>query len=276
MLLGCSLTTQQRSTKGTPVNRFLDREPFLLTLDSRTNETSIDRFVLNTITRFGGIRRGITISNEAAKNLNRLSNGLWKDAEKWFEHLKEQRSREPQTADKNLEREAAHWADEEFAGLGPKQSRNLWQWLGLTRFEIPLDGRVTKWVNVNKNLTLKIETKRLGRLSYYESVLDQLQAICQRAGVLPCELDAAAFDYEDLGQGNGVNRIKTTEPGFVNTLGQVTIRNTGNLGTDHNQYVYQLACSHCGAVYGANGSDIHERKCPFCQGGRPGLRLGAA
>jgi hypothetical protein len=261
VLLGCLLTTQQRSTKGTPVNRFVDRKPFLLALDSCNNEASIDQFVLDTITRFGGIRRGITISNEAAKNWSRLNSGLWKDAEVWFEKLKQQRSREPRIEDKILERQAARWADEEFAGLGPKQSRNLWQWLGLTRFEIPLDGRVTKWVN--QNLTLKIEPKRLNRLSYYESALDHLQAVCDKARVLPCELDAAAFDYEDLGQGNVMNRAQTTKPGFVNTLGQVTIRNTGNPGTDHNQYVYQLGCSRCGAVYGANGSDIHERKCPL-------------
>ena len=128
----------------------------------------------------------------------------------------------------------------DFAGLGPKQSRNLWQWLGMTRYEIPLDSRVTNWVNTN--LTGKIEPKRLNDLRYYESVLDYLQGICHKADVLPCELDAAAFDYEDLGFGS-TKEPTTTEPGFVNLNGQVTIRNTGLPGTDHNQYVYQIACS---------------------------------
>jgi hypothetical protein len=65
----------------------------------------------------------------------------------------------------------------------------------------------------------------------------------------------------------------TTIPGYVNPHSQVTIRNTQLAGTDHLQYVYQLACSKCGHNYGANGSDIHERKCPKCQGGNPGLEL---
>jgi predicted Zn-ribbon and HTH transcriptional regulator len=43
--------------------------------------------------------------------------------------------------------------------------------------------------------------------------------------------------------------------------------------TDHNQFVYQLACSKCGHNYGANGSDIHSRRCPKCDGGLPGLPL---
>ncbi len=65
----------------------------------------------------------------------------------------------------------------------------------------------------------------------------------------------------------------TTKVGFVNLNGQVTIRNTDQPGDDHLQYTYQLGCSHCGHNYGANGSDIFERKCPKCQDGKPGLAL---
>lgn len=268
VLLGCLLTTQQRSTKGSPVNRFLDQGTFPLGLDVCRSEALVRRFVLDAIKKFGGIRRGVTISSQAAKNWKRLEGGLWKEAEEWFELLKKQRSREPQSEDRTPERKAAHWADTSFAGLGPKQSRNLWQWLGLARYEIPLDSRVTAWLNAN--LANKIEPKRLNQLNYYESVLNYVQAVCDKAKVLPCELDAAAFDFEDVGFADTKVR-STTEPGFVNANGQITVRNTGTPGTDHYQYVYQLACSGCGHVYGANGSDIHERKCPNCQGGRTGL-----
>ena len=57
----------------------------------------------------------------------------------------------------------------------------------------------------------------------------------------------------------------TTQIGYVNRNGQVTIRNTQQAGSD------QLACSKCGYSYGSNGSDIFDRKCPECQGGRHGL-----
>ena len=67
----------------------------------------------------------------------------------------------------------------------------------------------------------------------------------------------------------------TTEVGFVSKHGQVVIRNTGLAGNEAHQKVYQLGCSHCGHVYGANGTDIHERKCPKCGGGVPGLAYGA-
>jgi hypothetical protein len=68
-------------------------------------------------------------------------------------------------------------------------------------------------------------------------------------------------------------RVDTTAVGFRNKNGQLVVRNTGKPGTDHLQYIYQLACSKCGHNYGANGSDIHERKCPACQSGGPGFIL---
>ena len=54
-------------------------------------------------------------------------------------------------------------------------------------------------------------------------------------------------------------------PGFKNRNEQTVIRNTGKAGTDYLQYVYEMKCQVCGHHYGANGSDIHLRKCPSCQ-----------
>ncbi len=99
--------------------------------------------------------------------------------------------------------------------------------------------------------------------------------------------EAAAFEGWILGVTNGAPVSKparparkpkgksraTTTPDYRNRNGQIVIRATGHPSTDHNQQVYQMACEHCGLNYGANGSDIHGRKCPACAGGRPGLVL---
>lgn len=61
----------------------------------------------------------------------------------------------------------------------------------------------------------------------------------------------------------------TTRTGYTNKNGQ---RNEGCLGvpgTDHNQKLYQMVCVKCATRYNANGSDIHLRRCPSCQGGAP-------
>jgi len=64
----------------------------------------------------------------------------------------------------------------------------------------------------------------------------------------------------------------TTRIGYINTHGQKNLGRTEpqRAGTDHCQYVYILQCSKCGHKYGSNGSDIFQRKCPSCQGGRTG------
>ena len=65
--------------------------------------------------------------------------------------------------------------------------------------------------------------------------------------------------------------MKTTDVGYVNRNQQKVVRATGLAGNDHMQYIYVLRCGHCSNEYGANGSDIFQRKCPRCQGGAPGL-----
>ena len=57
---------------------------------------------------------------------------------------------------------------------------------------------------------------------------------------------------------------RTTDLGYINRNNQKVIRNTGLQGTDHYQVVYELECLDCGERHGANGSDIHQRRCPHC------------
>jgi hypothetical protein len=64
----------------------------------------------------------------------------------------------------------------------------------------------------------------------------------------------------------------TVEIGYLNRHGQQCCGHCGVPGTDHSQYAYKTECTICGYVYGANGSDMHERRCPECQGGAPGIR----
>ena len=63
----------------------------------------------------------------------------------------------------------------------------------------------------------------------------------------------------------------TTEIGFINRNRQKNHGTRGRAGNDHLQVSYKLECLNCGHCYGANGTDIHLRKCPACQGGAPGL-----
>lgn len=62
-----------------------------------------------------------------------------------------------------------------------------------------------------------------------------------------------------------------TQIGRVNDNGQKNHGTRGRSGNDHLQVAYKLECLRCGHCYGANGSDIFQRRCPACQGGKPGI-----
>ncbi len=68
----------------------------------------------------------------------------------------------------------------------------------------------------------------------------------------------------------------TTASGYRNRNGQVVVRRTELPGNDHLQRIYVLRCEKCSAQYGANGCDIHLRRCPHCDAGQPGLDFGHA
>lgn len=63
--------------------------------------------------------------------------------------------------------------------------------------------------------------------------------------------------------------LKSTDAGYVNKNNQKNIGRTDEPGTDNGQWFYEMECLNCGHKYKANGSDIWQRKCPNCQGGKP-------
>ncbi len=62
---------------------------------------------------------------------------------------------------------------------------------------------------------------------------------------------------------------ETTRVGYVNPHNQRCAGHRGAAGTGHLARAYKLEClvPGCGNIYGANGTDIFERRCPKCQGG---------
>ncbi len=61
--------------------------------------------------------------------------------------------------------------------------------------------------------------------------------------------------------------MSTTE--YINKNDQKNLGKTNNPGMDNNQWFYKMQCLKCSKKYFANGTDIWQRKCPRCQGGRP-------
>jgi hypothetical protein len=189
VMISCLLTTQQRSGPGSSVTRFISTSPFPLRHEVCQGNADLDSFVTKVLSEFGGLRRSTTIGREAKANLNYLENGGWLPTSEALEKVRLLQS--PQT-----ERHAARFVDENFKGFGPKQSRNLLQGLGLSRFEVPIDSRITKWLN-EFEFPVTLTANALADRNYFEFVSDGFQRLAEACGIAPCVLDAAIFSSFD-------------------------------------------------------------------------------
>ncbi len=192
-LVSALLTTQQRSGPESAVNRFISATPFPLRLADCRTSGDAELMVLDAIRQCGGIRRGPTIAKDLTCNLQHLEHGGWLSVLPLLREL------EASSCVAKERTAAAHLSDN-LRGIGPKQSRNVLQMLGLTKYEIPLDSRVVKWLNSEVAFPIKLNATLLAEEAFYRFVSDAFQTLCREIDVLPCLMDAAIFASFDKQQ----------------------------------------------------------------------------
>ena len=195
-MLICLLTSQQRSGPETVIGKFFQLENFLVTYNSMKNETNKETFI-----------RNILVKNNLTRYINRISsffdyNVRYFDENAWI--ILEELQWLNEHEGKQNERHLADKLDDDLQGFGPKQSRNFLQSLGLTKYEIPIDSRIIRWLQ-EFGFPIPLSSSALGDKKYYHFVLDRIQDLCQHSGVYPCMLDAAIFSSYDEGKWNEFN-----------------------------------------------------------------------
>jgi len=188
-MVSCLLTTQQRSGPESAVTRFISTTPFPLNYEICLKQHNLGKFAETSITEFGGIRRGPTIGDEIQHNFQWLENDGWNTISKIVETLAHGQTAETEMA-------AAEKIAEHLKGFGPKQARNLLQALGLTKYEIPIDSRITKWMN-NIGFPIELSATALSDKNYYSFISEGFRKLCDASDIYPCMLDAAIFSSFD-------------------------------------------------------------------------------
>jgi hypothetical protein len=183
------LTSVQRSGPRSHVARFIRTTPFPLAYGKLRGRNELESLISHALRESRGIRFSERISRDLAGNFRRLEGGEWEEALKQCNRL-------TSPVPRSIEQEAANYI-RTFNGFGPKQSRNLLQGLGLTRYEIPIDSRITDWLN-KLGFPVRLSAEALADPNYYEFVSDGIQALCVGCDVYPCVLDAAIFGSYDI------------------------------------------------------------------------------
>jgi thermostable 8-oxoguanine DNA glycosylase len=194
-MVACLLTTQQRSGPNSKISKFLITNPFPLNYNSCKESENLQNDTYEILTKFGGIRRTNRISEEIKYNFNWLEIGGWTKVIEISDKLTDARKNRPNLENIKIERTACLLV-QNLKGIGPKQSRNLWQALGLTRYEIPIDSRIIKWLNKN-GFPFTLSASGLSDENYYQLLMDGIQERCLKSDIFPCVLDGAIFSSYD-------------------------------------------------------------------------------
>ena len=188
-MVSCLLTTQQRAGPNSAVSRFSGARTFPLNYKRCREQRNLERFARETLGGFGGIRRSNRLADEIQHNFAYLESGGWAEVRNVIARLRRNRTQ-------RAEIRAADFIDDNLKGFGPKQSRNLLQGLGLTRYEIPIDSRITRWWN-DYEFPVVLSAVALADRNYYGLVSQGFRKLCDACRIYPCLLDAAIFSSYD-------------------------------------------------------------------------------
>jgi thermostable 8-oxoguanine DNA glycosylase len=191
-ILMCLLTTQQRSGPNSKVAKFLQNDPLPINIETLSYQNDIESFVKDTLQKSDLIRYINNIATYFTKNFQILQQSNWELIDTLRKELDGNHSY-------IAERRIADYLNDTFKGLGPKQSRNFLQALGLTMYEIPIDSRITNWLN-DFGFPVTLSPKPLQDKGYYHFISDGIRELCNQAGIYPCVLDAAIFSSFDKGR----------------------------------------------------------------------------
>jgi len=184
-MLMCLLTSQQDSSPDSNIGVFFRKKPFLLTYQFLKKKSDIENVVRDILKTNGLTRYFNRIPNYFSFNFSYLEETNWDLQTKLKNSLKNELT-------KYTERELADGIDQIFKGFGSKQARNFLQALGLTKYVIPIDSRLMKWMK-NFGFPVLFSTIALQDKAFYHFVSDGILLLCEKANIYPCVLDAAIF-----------------------------------------------------------------------------------
>lgn len=187
--VGCQVTTQQRSGPYSAVSKFMASDSNVLKYKECAVSTDVEMLIQSELSK-AGLRRSKII----AKNLKQILTGLENDG--WDDFIQTLKTIEKSTT-KIDERNVANYIARKFSGLGLKQSRNYIQLLGLSRYEIPIDSRITKTMK-RLGCTFVPGATALNDETVYLLIQDGMQQIAAKLGMYPCILDACIFSSFDV------------------------------------------------------------------------------
>lgn len=182
-LVGCEITTQQKSGLGSHVDVFLKSNNQVLDYEKCKH---LKASTISKELREGHLGKNKRIGSYLARIINLLEDGEWNTLCYNLETLKREHTQQDEIIVVEYLRSGR------YPGLGLKQSRNFIQWLGLSEYEIPIDSRELKVLKECKCNFVPGASALQDEVTYL--FLERgIQKACELLDIKPCILDACFF-----------------------------------------------------------------------------------
>lgn len=189
VLIGCHITSNQKSGKGSPAEKFLNSNNRILDYKKIIDLDLND--IAKELSKYQ-IRFNQRIARQLIEILTILEKGEWNNLIFQLKTLVPQHSREDEIKVINY-----LLGDGKLVGIGQKQARNFLQWLGLSIYEVPIDTRVCK---ILKSCGCNFVPNGVGLQdgTVYRYMEDGINVLAEKLGIKPCILDACMFNSLEI------------------------------------------------------------------------------
>lgn len=179
-MLICLLSADTNSNPQHTIDAVLSKKPFLLSYKYVFSVQNIETLFQKAFEASGITKYLNKVPAYFSRNFYFLEGTDWELEQEINNSIKHELT--------NLEeRELADKVDQGFKGFGSKEARKFLLLLGITRYEIPIDHQLTKWL-VDFEFPVKFSRTALQDKSFYHFVLDGIRILCDKAGIYPCVL----------------------------------------------------------------------------------------
>jgi thermostable 8-oxoguanine DNA glycosylase len=179
-MLICLLSSETDPYPESKVEQMFRKKPYLLNYQFLFKVHNIENSFQEVFLTFGITKYAKKVPRYFSTNFESLEENDWGLESELNRSIDHELS-------KSDERKLADIVDRSFKGFGSKEARSFLLALGVTKYEIPIDYKLIKWLE-NFGFPLKFSKTALQDILFYHFVSDGIQRLCEISEIYPSVL----------------------------------------------------------------------------------------
>lgn len=179
-MLICLLSSDSEPYPEEKTDQLFNKKPYLLNYQYLLRAGNIEEQLYEIFQAGGLTKYAKKIPGLYASNVEYLTDSNWE-----LEHeIREMAGKDLSVQE---ERKLADMTDRSFKGFGSKEARSFLLALGVTRYEIPVDFQMIRWLE-QMSFPVRFSGHALQDIYFYHFISDGIQKLCEISDTFPCLL----------------------------------------------------------------------------------------